>query len=1388
MLFGGRARARPGRRRFLRALGVIAPLVLVGAGLVPGAVAPAAALETRPAPAVAPAAPVAVRDTAPGGIRPLAAGIPEAPVVVWSESFDDVAGTAPLALSQYPAPATFRYTASTFWGNAAACNGVLLRYDSSFAGTTALCDADTATVDALTQRQARRLADVLGQVNAGVTGGTADNAPVNGSTATTRGNRATAELSMTGSATSAQTVVLEARAGAAPSPAPTTNRYYAVSLDVAEDSCPLRPGGANNNSRLDVALLVGASTRPLTAAPIVACNVIGGRYNSPLINGGESQTANFGSTLSVRAGRFTTDSAVQLTPADAASARVRISNQVLASAGNDFAVDNLRLLDVTPSLDVAFGPATVTAGNPTTLTFTVTNTAELAAKPDWSFTNALPSGLVVAPTPAVGGSCTSSTGAAYNVQAAAGASTIAVTGGDLATATTSCTVTVNVVAATAGSYTNGPGNVTTALVAPDSATLTVEAPATLTIRKNVAGRALANDQFRLALSLGGTEVTAATTTGSATGIQSVQLGPVPVTRGQTYTISETVVTSASLSTYTTGYECSRGGVTIATGSSVSGSITIPDEAGAAIECTFTNTPQVARLYCDGTYFYALRANGSIAQVNGSGAGSVSQILGAVAGTTDANALGINNDGTVAFALDRDAGSSNVTAVIRYTASAAGALQATRTALTTAQGALQNRSGAALAGTIIAGAVNPLTGTYIIGKTDAGSVRLWQYAPDAPGTSDFLYLGQVNTGTTAGENGDIAFDAAGNLHIVQTPTDSSNVGLFTVTQQTLSQASGGTLAASSTVRRGLSGTDANNALTGVNGMAFSPRGTVYLGNGTLAYQFDPTTWVRVPGSPRAAINSATPASGSTDLAGCATPSTISIEKNLVGSRVSTTDQFRLALSTGTPVVESAVATTSGSATGLQAARVGPVPVQIDTTVTIAETMAAGSLTPITSYTTVYECWAEGVRIANGTDRSVAVRIPNRLSVGVACTFFNTPQPFGTVRVTKIIEDDTGGNRTPAPGWTVGTTVQANTGSTVTALPSRNPEQQTGADGSASWRLLFGAANNRGRVTVTETEQQGFRYQSVVCTVNGANAPVSVTTVAGVVRASVNTDVAPGNTVDCVFTNRPSATLTLAAVVTAGSVSPAAWTLSAVGPAGSFPGPSGVTGSPAAGGRVTPGVAYQLAATGGNAAYLQTGPWVCVDAAGQPVAVSPSGAVTAAPGAALVCTVSFATATLTLVKQVENPRHGFQEGDWRLTAAPDALPAGSLPTQSRVGAAYSASGNPANTFEVRPGHGYTLSETTTDPNSRVAYRQLRLERLVGSTWVTVTSSTITAPEPGQNAVYRFVNAPVQPPTLPLTGGTSADIFLFAGGAVLILALLAGVLHARRARNASPREAGP
>jgi LPXTG-motif cell wall-anchored protein len=1355
-------------------------------GAAPSPAAGAAPVEADPSPApttsspgVAPAtaAPTSPVITSPrmraaaAAIGILAAGVPEPPTQVWTEGFD-AAGNALITLPSYQSGA---YTADPFWLDFAKCNGVLVTYNTSTFGGTE-CTSSTTQNQTNARINVRRLADVLGQVNAGVVGSQSSTAPVNGSTTLTQANRAVAEWTDSGSGTAGQTRVVDKVASIGISP--TTSRYYTSSIDIVEASCET----TTSRSSITLSLVAGSTTS--TGSAITACtDSRASYYTSPLIAG---QTGWINGGASVRAGRFTSDTSVLLTAAQAATLRPVVRNSNLASGGNDFAVDNLRIVDATPSLDKSFAADTVVAGTPTTLTFTVTNTSELASKTDWSFTDALPSGLVVAPTPAVGGTCANVTGAAFSVQAAAGAAAIAVTGGDLAAGAVSCTVTVNVVSNTPGTYVNGAANVTTVLNAPESATLVVEAPARITIQKNVTGRSTATDQFRLALSSGATELATATTTGSATGVQTQQVGPINVSRGATYNISESILTTAPLNTYVTSYQCLRGTTTIATGTSISGPITIPDEPGAEIVCTFTNTPQAASLYCDGTYYYAVRSNGSLAQVNAVSTAAPTQITGAVTGAVDVNALGVNGDGSGAIAVDRGSTPTSAAAIVTYAITPAGGIQSTRTTLTAAQGAFVDRTGVALDGTIIAGAVDPLNGRFIVGKSATGSVRLWEYTPNSLNNgSRFLYLGQVNTGTTTGENGDISFDAQGNLHIVQTAADSSNVGMFSVTRETLLAATGSTttpLAASATVRRALSGTDTGFALTAVNGMAFSPTGTVYLGNATTAYQFDPTTWVRVPNSPRATIGTTATGAGSTDLAACASPSTISLEKNIVG-RVAAVDQFRLALSAGTPLTESSTATTSGATTGVQPARIGPTPVQINTSVTISETMATGSTSPLTAYTSVYECWADGVRIATGTEKSVALTIPNRLSVGVACTFTNSPAPFATVRVTKIVENASGTGRTPTPGWTMTATATANTGSTVTLLPNRNPSQVTGADGTATWQMLFGSSAQRGRVTIAETSQSGYRYQSLVCTVNGTTGATTVTTVGDQVRGTLNVDIGPGNTVDCVFSNRPVATLTLVKNVSFGSAATSSWQLAATRSiATALAGPAGAGGSAALTGvQVSADTAYRLSESGGPATYVQVGNWSCVTATGTSVPVTAAGDVTLTRGTAVTCTVTNATASLTLLKNVVNPSAGFQPSTWNLTATPATL-AGLAPV-TVAGADYTTTGNgnQASTFAVRPGHTYTLSEALAQSGTRLAYQQVRLElRQPNGTWVAVSTAdtpTITAPAAGQTAIYRFVNAPVNPTTLPLTGGASTDAFLLAGSAVLVLALALAVWHGRR-----------
>jgi len=727
-----------------------------------------------------------------------------------------------------------------------------------------------------------------------------------------------------------------------------------------------------------------------------------------------------------------------------------------------------------------------------------------------------------------------------------------------------------------------------------------------------------------------------------------------------------------------------------------------------------------------------------------------------------NALGIAADGTKAYALNRDSSSPSVTAVLKWTP--AGGFQTIANSALTISGNVST--------SIVAGAVDPSNGSYLFGRFRTGAFDLWRYTEGA--STPFAYIGYVATTGSPNGNGDMAFDAKGNLYVLgaATLTSVSSAAIFTVTADSLANPSNGIIASSVTTTQTIKGTDSGNGLTNVNGIAFSPRGTAYLSDASSTYEFDPTTWTRISGTPRVAA-------ASTDLSSCASPATITLQKNVVG-RTNGTDQFTLALANGSTTF--ATATTTGTDTGLQDAQIGPVPTPIGTTLTLSETAASGSLA---TYTSVYECWADGVRIANGSAARGDVTMPSQLGVAVNCTFFNSTRPVAVVKVGKAIVDPATGASSPKSGWTVGAT-----STTTTMLPAGQAQQQTDASGSASWTVLFGTASGSGNVTVSEVQQAGYQIVALVCrtttgsTTTSATVTTTTSTANGVITISgTAANVAAGSTVDCVFTNRPIATLTLVEKVGFGSVAAGAWTITAAGPAAALTGPSGKTGTAVVTSRtVSPGVAYRLSETGGSASYVQVGAWSCVDGDGKAVTVSADGDVNLALGSSVTCTVTNSTAGLTILKNVIDPQAGFEAKNWTITATPNAFTG--LSAQSKVGAEYSsaANGNAASTIEVRPGHGYTLTEALTDQTSKVAYQELRLEQLMNGNWVTVNSASITAPAAGQSAVYRFVNAPIPGVVLPLTGGMSTDAFMIAGALILLLALSVAVLHGSRRRRRS------
>ena len=121
---------------------------------------------------------------------------------------------------------------------------------------------------------------------------------------------------------------------------------------------------------------------------------------------------------------------------------------LVTSDGNNAAPAVATLTVSTPSavtLGKAFSPATINAGGTSTLTITLSNTGTTPASLTAPLTDALPSGLAVSSSAGstCGGTLTASTGT----------STVTLTGG-LIPAGSSCTVTVSVTAAAAGSYFN----------------------------------------------------------------------------------------------------------------------------------------------------------------------------------------------------------------------------------------------------------------------------------------------------------------------------------------------------------------------------------------------------------------------------------------------------------------------------------------------------------------------------------------------------------------------------------------------------------------------------------------------------------------------------------------------------------------------------------------------------------------------------------------------------------------------------------------------------------------------------------------------------------------------------------------------------------------------
>ncbi|PTR32233.1 putative repeat protein (TIGR01451 family) [Rhodococcus sp. OK519] len=268
-----------------------------------------------------------------------------------------------------------------------------------------------------------------------------------------------------------------------------------------------------------------------------------------------------------------------------------------------------------------------------------------------------------------------------------------------------------------------------------------------------------------------------------------------------------------------------------------------------------------------------------------------------------------------------------------------------------------------------GAVNPKNGLYYFGGyVDNGGFKYGVYNP----STNAVVAGDVKVNVTTsrpGTNGDIAFDAAGNMYIVSSGNGEGLV--YSVP---------GPINAGSTVTAGAI-TGKSSAFASATSIAFGSDGYLYVGrtsgkNGFI--KVDPTTGKAVK-----TMDSI----GMYDLGSCSDPYTIELRKDLPAGRVADGDQFLLEI-TGGGVDTGNTATTTGNATGVQSVKVGPLLGLPGTEYTIKETAKNGA--DLANYTVSWQCVdaKTNAKLVGGVGASGKVKLPStKGGASVACTFTN-----------------------------------------------------------------------------------------------------------------------------------------------------------------------------------------------------------------------------------------------------------------------------------------------------------------------------------------------------------------------------------------------------------------
>jgi uncharacterized repeat protein (TIGR01451 family) len=152
----------------------------------------------------------------------------------------------------------------------------------------------------------------------------------------------------------------------------------------------------------------------------------------------------------------------------------------------------------------------------------------------------------------------------------------------------------------------------------------------------------------------------------------------------------------------------------------------------------------------------------------------------------------------------------------------------------------------------------------------------------------------------------------------------------------------------------------------------------------------------------------------DFASCASPGSITVQKNLPSGRASSTDQFTLSLKDGSLPPNTNTATTSGSSSGVQSVQVGPIPAMGGADYTVGETGAG--VTNLAGYSSSWVCVNNStspptpILNASGNTTGGTFKMPSPVGyngVPVVCTITNSPLKGELSLAKNTIQD-------PSPG--------------------------------------------------------------------------------------------------------------------------------------------------------------------------------------------------------------------------------------------------------------------------------------------------------------------------------------------------------------------------------------